>query len=143
MIASLTLLFNTCRSQISFLWHKGEGPIRPSGNDASCFAASRIPKITSYMPNIVYSFRSFTSVLACNYYRLRSLLLVVTLLINLLLLTFQASYSSCRCSSVSTMCVYVLLRLIVMLVLVIPMLGLASVRKLHVSSHFLCLRLYM
>ena len=91
MTITLVIVFGTCRSQIAFQWHKGEGPIRPRADDGTGFAGSRVPNITSYMPKIVYSFRSFTSILACNYYRLRSLLLMMTMLINLLLLTYQAS----------------------------------------------------
>ena len=71
------------RLQLAFLWHKGEGPLRPRTNFHSHF---RLPVLNNYLPHIVYSLHSFGAILATNYFKIKFILMVTTILINFLIL---------------------------------------------------------
>ena len=77
------------RLQLEFLWHNGEGPLRPRSFSILSPLLLNSAAFTHYLPSIVHSLRSWSAILACNYYRLRKLTLVITLFVNILLLMFK------------------------------------------------------
>lgn len=84
------LYLNAYRRQLAYLRHKGEGPLPvPSISPQSSSLLPRLMTIDSYIPSIVHSLRSWSAILACNYYHLRKIVLVNTFIINISLLLIK------------------------------------------------------
>ncbi len=73
--------------QVAFLWHKGEGRLQHrSFLSLSRRMMFKQPDVSVYIPRIVYSVGSIGSLLANSYYKIKKMLVVTTLLINMLIL---------------------------------------------------------
>ena len=96
-VAYINVVFVLVRLQLAFLWHKGEGPLHPSSLPPVSPTIMNLVTYTNYLPSIAHSLRSWSTILASNYYRLRKLLLVITMFVNILLLMFKVGGAMLHC----------------------------------------------